>query len=231
VHAKAHANFEVVLGGYAETLTGLEFVIGGNGGDSLDASAMNAAVTLSGGLNVRLDLDDKTSLTILKDTLVGGSGDDSLYGDNFNDSLVGNNGADTLNGTSSTAEGANEIDTLTGGIGNDVFVLGDASNAYYNTGARASDYALITDFTAGDKIRIKDLSALYSPTAPLTNDYGYLIDGTDIHGVGALGVGVNSYLYADTDKSGTITTGDNLIAAINSNVALTQVNATNFTIF
>jgi hypothetical protein len=236
VHAKEHANFEVVLGGYAETLTGLEFVIGGNGGDSLDATAMTTAVTLSGGLNVRLATDNATSLTILKDTLIGGSGADSLYGDNFNDSLVGNDEADTLNGTSSTAKGANEIDTLTGGstggpdADNDLFVLGDASNAYYNTGARASDYALITDFTAGDKIRIKDLSALYSPTAPLTNDYGYLIDGTDIHGVGALGVGVNSYLYADTDKSGTITTGDNLIAAINSNVALTQVNATNFTI-
>jgi hypothetical protein len=231
VHAKEHANFEVELGATAE-LAGIKFVIGGNGGDSLDATAMTTAVTLSGGLNVRLDRDNATSLTILQDTLIGGSGADSLYGDNFYDSLVGNNGADTLNGTSSTAKGANEIDTLTGGIGNDVFVLGDASNAYYNTAARASDYALITDFIVGsDKIQLKDLSALYSPTAPLTNDYGYLIDGTDIHSVGALGVGVNSYLYADTDKSGTITTGDNLIAAINSTGGvLTNVNATNFTI-
>ena len=90
---------------------------------------------------------------------------------------------------------------------------------------------MITDFAAGDKIQLKDLSALYTPTAPLANDYGYLIGGTDIHAVGALGVGVNSYLYADTDKSGTITTGDNLIAAINSTGgALTLVNATNFTI-
>jgi hypothetical protein len=40
---------------------------------------------------------------------------------------------------------------------------------------------------------------------------------------------VNCYLYADTDKSGTITTNDNLIAAINSTGgALTAVNATNF---
>jgi hypothetical protein len=230
---KYHAEFDVALEATAQA-AGIRRVVGGNGGDSLDASSMTQAVTLSGGLNVRLDKDSPTSLTILQDTLIGGSRADSLYGDNFYDSLVGNNGADTLNGTSSTALGSNEIDTLTGGGGNDFFVLGDATNAYYNTGARASDYAVITDFSVGDKIQLKDLSALYAPalaTPPVTNDYGYLIDTNDIHGVGALGVGVNSYLYADTDKSGTITTGDNLIAAINSTGgALTEVNATNFTI-
>jgi hypothetical protein len=180
---------------------GINKVIGGAGDDTMDASAYT-----TNGID-----------------MTGGYG---------NDVLTGGGGGDTLTGTTSTALGANEIDTLMGGSGNDFFVLGDATNAYYNTGARASDYALITDFTAGDKIQLKDLSALYATVAPApTNQYGYLIDGTDIHGVGALGVGVNSYLYADTDKSGTITTGDNLIAAINSTGgALTAVNATNFTI-
>jgi Ca2+-binding RTX toxin-like protein len=231
-----HSAFDVALGATA-LAAGIKNVVGGNGSDYLDASSMSRAVTLSGGLNVRLggQLKEplKSDYTILQDTLIGGSGADSIYGDNFYDSLVGGIGADTLTGTSSTALGANEIDTLTGDGGNDLFVLGDASNAYYNTGARASDYALITDFAAGDKIQLKDLSALYSPTAPATNAYGYLIGDDSAAGdIHSLGLGVDYYyLYADTDKSGTITTSDNVIAAINSTGGvLTAVNATNFTI-
>jgi hypothetical protein len=222
VHAKEHANFEVVLGGYAETLTGLEFVIGGNGGDSLDATAMTTAVTLSGGLNVRLDKDNATSLTILQDTLIGGSGADSLYGDNFYDSLVGNNGADTLNGTSSTAKGANEIDTLTGGstggpdADNDLFVLGDASNAYYNTAGQGGDYAIITDYTAGDIFRLKDLTSQFgTATDALVQNVGGYVFGAARYGVTGAGAN-NSYLFVDNDKNGTATQGDNLIAVIQS---------------
>jgi len=168
--------------------------------------------------------------------LVGGTGDDkintsayttsaTIYGGAGNDSLVAGSVADTLVGSNSTAIGANEKDTLTGGTGNDRFILGDTTNAYYNTGSRANDYAVITSFDAGDKIALKDLSSLYTPTSPATNNYGYLAGTNDIYTIGNLGVSVNSYIYADTDKTGTITTGDNLIAAVNSTAgALTQAD-------
>ncbi len=218
VHAKEHADFEVVLGATAASTT-IEFVIGGNGGDSLDASAMTTAVTLSGGLNVRLATDNATSLTILQDTLIGGSGADSLYGDNFYDSLVGNNGDDALNGTSSTALGANEIDTLTGGLNNDLFVLGDAKNAYYNTADGKGDYAIITDYTVGDIFHLKDLTSQFGTTADaLVSNVGGYVFGAARYGVTGSGAN-NSYLFVDNDKNGSESQGDNLIAVIQSALA------------
>jgi Ca2+-binding RTX toxin-like protein len=202
----------------------------------IDSTGSFGVLVLANGSN-DVTLDDNAQDNELK-TVIGGSGSDrfntsgytnllnaSLVGGAGNDSILAGAGADNLIGTNSTARGANEKDTLTGGGGNDLFVLGDATNAYYNTGVRANDYAVITDFSGGDKIQLTDLSVLYKPTAPLTNNYGYLAGATDIYGVGALGVGVNSYIYADTDKSGSITTGDNLIAAVNSTAgALTNAD-------
>ena len=175
---------------------------------------------------MRLRDDDPALLTILQDTLVGGSGNDSLYGDNFYDSLVGGNGADTLTGTSATAKGANEIDTLTGGstvpdTDGDRFTLGDKNNAYYNTAERKGDYALITDFNSdnGDVIQLRDLTATYGlaadPAVPGSafNNYGYLLGSgvnDNIHSVS----NSNSWLYVDINKSGAIDSGDNLVAAI-----------------
>jgi hypothetical protein len=185
------------------------------------------ALILSGGTN-SITLESNANTTGLR-VVIGGSGADifdtsdatytqaaSLVGGAGNDSIVAGSGADTITGSNSTALGANEKDTLTGGTGSDLFILGDAANTYYNTGGRATDYAVITSFAAGDKIQLKDISSLYTPEAPAANTYGYLADVTDIFGVGALGVGVNSYIYADTDRTGTISTGDNLIAAINT---------------
>jgi hypothetical protein len=218
-----HTNFDVTIGTNAQ-ISGISTVVGGNGGDEIDASGMTTAVTLSGGLNVRLASDNPTSLTILKDTLVGGSGDDSLYGDNFYDSLVGGNGADTLTGTSASALGANEIDTLTGDGGNDWFILGDASNAYYNTADGKGDYAIITDFSAGDIIQLKNVSSLYpstvdpKPPESATYKFGYVEGSNNIFNVVVTGVAVDRFIYADADGDGVISSGDNLIAAVDSGV-------------
>ena len=212
----AHADFTVSLGANAQT-AGIRAAVGGNGSDSLDASAMTAAVTLSGGVNVLFGGETPASV---RDTLVGGSDADSLHGDNFNDSLIGNNGADTLTGTSSTALGANEIDTLTGGGGNDLFILGDASNAYYNTAAQGGDYAIITDYTAGDIIWLKDLTSQFGTAtdAPAQNVGGYVF-GAARYGITGSGVN-NSYLFVDNDKNGSESQGDNLVAVIQSATVL-----------
>jgi Ca2+-binding RTX toxin-like protein len=141
------------------------------------------------------------------DTLDGGDLEDSLVGGSGNDSLLGGEGSDILNGTNSTSRGANEIDTLTGAGGGDVFVLGDGFNAYYNTVADGGDYAYITDFSlsSGDQLLLRNLSTGAHPGTV----NGYLI-GSAIYG--SVGT-ANSYLYLD-NNNGSVDSGDNLIAAI-----------------
>jgi Ca2+-binding RTX toxin-like protein len=101
-------------------------------------------------------------------TLLGSSGDNFLYGAAGSDSLSGGSGNDLMQGAlSSSTGGRGEIDTLTGGVGADIFVLGYSSGALYNDGvagsAGTSDFALITDFAAGtDSLKLYGSAAKYS---------------------------------------------------------------------
>jgi Ca2+-binding RTX toxin-like protein len=190
--------------------SGITTFIGGTGSDTFDASG--------GGYT----LDSSIVGGAGGDSIIGGSGKDALLGGEGSDNIRGGAGADSILGTSAVVFGAGEKDTLTGDGGKDSFILGDATNAYYNSSASAGDFVLITDFTAGDDIiQLKDLAAVNRPTLPAVNAFGYLFGDAspagDIYKVGTFGaIGVNSYLYADTNKTGIIDAGDNLIAAINS---------------
>ncbi|MCH2247167.1 MAG: Ig-like domain-containing protein [Crocosphaera sp.] len=83
-------------------------------------------------------------------TLIGNLGDDTLEGGAGNDNLQGGDESDRLIGVESNTAGIGEVDTLEGGAGSDVFVLGNASIAYYDDGDNntegTGDYALIRDF-------------------------------------------------------------------------------------
>jgi Ca2+-binding RTX toxin-like protein len=91
--------------------------------------------------------------------LVGGAGSDSIFGGSGNDQLLG--ASDGLaNG------GISEIDTLTGGSGADVFVLGTDTGVLYNDGiasnAGIADYALITDYNVSqDFLQLKGAASNY----------------------------------------------------------------------
>ncbi|MHC5936497.1 DVUA0089 family protein [Nostoc sp.] len=97
------------------------------------------------------------------DTLNGGDGNDSLQGGPGNDILNGGSGNDILIGVypgSPLPPGLAETDILTGGVGLDRFVLGDARNVYYDdkntTNAGFGDLATITDFNPNeDQIELK----------------------------------------------------------------------------
>lgn len=89
-----------------------------------------------------------------EDTLEGGDGNDNLNGDLANDRLFGGDGSDRLLGAGRQS-GANEIDLLNGGLGEDTFILGNSTTAFYNA-AGNDDYALLEDFNPeeGDRIII-----------------------------------------------------------------------------
>jgi Ca2+-binding RTX toxin-like protein len=56
------------------------------------------------------------------------------------------------------------LDRLTGGGGNDQFVLGDAIGRFYDDGTPglgSADLALITDFTSDDRIQLHGLATDY----------------------------------------------------------------------
>ena len=104
------------------------------------------------------------------DILRGASGNDILIGGKDNDQLIGGSGDDILIGVD--PDGANpgeeEFDFLWGGTGNNIFVLGDANNAFY-LGQGTSDRAEIGDFDLGqdtimlhgsmDDYQLKELDA------------------------------------------------------------------------
>ncbi|WP_430013968.1 calcium-binding protein [Microcystis ichthyoblabe FBCC-A1114] len=91
------------------------------------------------------------------DRLYGWSGNDTLLGGFGNDSLSGGIGNDRLTGSTSRAFNSLEYDTLVGGSGLDIFVLGESAGNYYQGGG----YALITDYNgANDYIRIKNTRTL-----------------------------------------------------------------------
>lgn len=124
-----------------------------------------------------------------------------IYGTDGSDSLAGTATGDTLSGvpSSSSQYGRNSIDTLTGNAGSDLFVLGSANRVFYDDGSSrkpgTTDYARITDFTAGTD----DLQ--------MAGGRVYVTGALSINGSSGLGV------YLDTNGNGKLDVkSDELIA-------------------
>ena len=125
------------------------------------------------------------------DELNGGSNDDDLFGGLGNDELNGGSGDDNLTGVdidpNNLNPGLGEKDTLTGGSGNDTFILGDKKRAYY-TGQKEQDFALIKDLKEGDKIQLhgedEDYDLVFDENKKSTTIYHVTLrdkDGKAIH--------------------------------------------------
>jgi subtilisin family serine protease len=123
-----------------------------------------------------------------------------IYGTTRSDTLVGDSGNDVISGVPATGThlGRRTIDTLTGGAGNDIFILGDTRGRFYDDGnsrnAGKSDYALIKDFTQGDKIQLSSGS--------------YVFRNESINGVSGLGI------YHDSNGNGRFDNRDELIGIV-----------------
>jgi len=104
---------------------------------SLEESISNECIEGTPGND---SLSGDQTLTLVDDCIDGLAGNDTLIGLTGNDKLVGGDGSDILYGKAGNDEligvgssfGVGEVDTLTGGIGRDTFVLGNQNSIYYN---------------------------------------------------------------------------------------------------
>ena len=110
----------------------------------------------------------------------------TFWGTNGNDVLTGSYGSDTISGIARTGRnlGRRQIDTLTGLLGADIFLLADARGTFYNDSNRRSqgtnDYAIIKDFSIadGDKLQVNAGSQyLASFNSAANATYFYLGNG------------------------------------------------------
>lgn len=138
--------------------SGNDTVRGGRGNDTVYGGGGDSFIYGDKG-------DDNIFGQFGNDVLFGGSENDLLEGNRGNDSLDGGEGNDTLYGfrfDDLPIAGSKEIDTLTGGLGIDRFILGFnrlGPNVAYQDGVSGSgldNYALITDFNLieGDLIQV-----------------------------------------------------------------------------
>jgi subtilisin family serine protease len=123
-----------------------------------------------------------------------------LYGTNRNDVIVGTSYDDTLAGVlqSGSNLGKGTIDQLTGGLGSDLFILGDSRGRFYDDGnnklSGKTDYAVIKDFASDDLIQLKSGN--------------YWLSNTTVNGLTGNG------LYVDTNVNRLFDSTDEMIALV-----------------
>lgn len=117
-------------------LGGNDVINGGTGNDVLNGGVGNDAINGEAG----------------GDSINGGTGNDTLVGLDGNDRLVGGAGNDILDAGRPVLQ-SSEVDRLTGGVGEDRFVLTDREFGVYYRGV---GFATLTDFSRdeGDRIRL-----------------------------------------------------------------------------
>lgn len=140
---------------------GEDLLYGEDGHDILDGGWDYHADYLYGGRG-----NDRMWGRYGNDYLRGDNGHDQLIGGYGNDNLNGGNDNDTLWGAATNNESIGSIDTLTGGNGNDLFVLGDSTGRFYDNPSASNgnlDYAYIADFNwTIDTIQLNGSSSDYS---------------------------------------------------------------------
>lgn len=159
-------------------LAGSDRVIGTNTSELIDGGAGNDYLDGKGGIDVLLGGDGN-------DTILGGLGSDALSGGNGNDRLIGWGG------------GTNEIDLLNGEQGVDIYILGDATSAFY-TSSRNNDYADILNFQASDQIQLKGVANNYSLGSVRSAVGIFTNNGTELIAVVENGLNRNTNLATDT---------------------------------
>ncbi len=203
---------------------------------TLNAAAATA-VTVAGNSNVNLNMGTSTAVTSINasamtkaltvtslnttaaTTITGGSGNDLLTAATGTtaDVLIGGAGDDTL-----TANAG--LNRLTGGTGNDMFVIGTAS-------LTSSSYATITDFAAGDLIKMTGATSFLA--AAVTQADTAVFQDFANAAINAIGANAaawfqyqgNTYIVMDAGAdTATFTNGQDFIVKLTGLVDLTNAS-------
>ena len=167
------------LGNNLENLS-LTFLLGGGTAEKGTGNSLNNTITGNNSNNV---LDGKAG----NDTLYGLNGNDTLIGGFGNDSLNGGDGSDRINGYGTTLNNDSQFDTVTGGAGSDIFILGGSWGVSYNE--TGDGYAIITDWdpkafnadTVYDRIEVKGNASQYKLETLSVAGIGSSATDTEIH--------------------------------------------------
>ncbi|MDB9419312.1 hypothetical protein PN467_01890 [Microcystis aeruginosa CS-563/04] len=189
--------------------SGNDWLIGGEGADQIIAGAGDDLLYIDA-QDTLIDGGDGTDIAIVTtpngitldlgttklEMALGNDGNDTFTNSSaFSVTIDGGKGDDSIQG----GTGKGEIDTFTGGIGRDTFILGDKTWIGYDDGnitsAGDNDYALITDFNPTDDIIQLNGSS---------SDYLLTVSGAN----------TNLYINKPGNEP------DELIAIINNNKAL-----------
>lgn len=144
---------------------------GGSSQDTLDGGQGNDSIYGDGDHDLLLGRDGNDRLYggSGRDMLVGHKGNDTMFGGSGNDSLYGGDGRDVLTGiAANSSTSKSQKDTLNGGSGGDLFVLGNKSQPFYNDGKNNTlgkgDYAHIQGYEVakGDRILLHGSASEYS---------------------------------------------------------------------
>lgn len=203
---------------------------------TLNAAAATA-VTLAGNSNVTLNMGTSTAVTSIDasaatgaitvtslnttsaTTIKGGSGNDVLTAATGTtaDVLLGGAGDDIL-----TANAG--LNTLTGGAGNDEFVVGTAS-------LNSSSYATITDFAAGDLIKFTGADSFraagitQADTAVFQDYANAAINAVGANDMAWFQYSGNTYIVMDAGAdTATFTNGQDFVVKLTGLVDLTNAS-------
>ena len=196
--------------------------ISGNANVILTAGA--AVTTIDGSaMTGKLTAESNTVAT----TITGGSGADTLTADVTGSTVVGNAGNDTL------IADANLV-TLTGGAGADTFNVSDVVS-------NSNSYATITDFSAGDKLKVGGVAAdvgfisakiVLGSTASFDAYANAAAAAAGEDDVAWFQFGGNTYVVQDlgTDSAAFVSGEDNIVQLTGTiDLSLLTFNSTNLT--
>jgi len=201
--------------------TGADLLVGGAQNDTFIVDSVGDIVTEASGLNTGTDtvrasvnytLPNNVELLVLTGGALNGTGNsvsNAITGNAHNNYLRGEGGNDLLNG----GGGPNEIDRLNGGLGADVFVLGEGGTRFYDDGNPLNPgpggYAIIEDFTPSQNDRLRLAG----------NPAAYFLGASPIGGV------PGTALYHDSNGNALLEpASDELIAILVSGETLTPAN-------